>query len=123
MSVITALRSSITRFQGLPAAHSEQLSGQQRRPLAGLERFFRTLAQGVVLGQMLQQDLTECHDARQEIVDVMYNASSQSSECFHLLGLVQLLLEFPSLLFKLLSFGDILSDGNDSDGSARQPRT
>ena len=71
---------------------------------------------------MLQQDLTECHDARQEIVDVMYNASRESSNCFHLLGLVQLLLELPSLLFELLQFSNILSDGNDSEGPARALR-
>ena len=62
---------------------------------------------GARTGQLPEQELPVNRDARQGVVDLMYDASSELSECRQFFGVNH-------LTFELADLGTVLSDGDSA---------
>ena len=74
------------------AAEREELPRQRARLVARLEDLFRQMLD-IRLGTVERKDLGASTDDRQEVVEVMGDATGEVSNCLHLLGLVKARLE------------------------------
>src|SRR5262249_31404484 len=81
-----------TRLKDLLAAEQEQLPRQASRALAGLAYLLEQLAR-FLLRLLLQHQRGAAVDHREQVVEVMRDATRQPADRFHLLGVTQLLFE------------------------------
>ena len=63
--------------------------------------------QRVFLVHLCSKERSIPHEGREDIIEVMGDATGKNTDSLHLLGLVQLGLKFLFLLFRLLVFGDV----------------
>ncbi len=78
----------------------------------------QTVADGAILGNVFQQHLGIADNGEQDIVKIMGNAAGQGADGFHLLGLVQPILEFHLLCFRLFARGNILKNAGKPVGES-----
>src|SRR5690606_8430707 len=76
----------------LPPAERQQLAGEPRRALGGAADLLEILAALVVGLEARQHELGEAEDGGGEIVEVVGDAASESTEGLHLLRVAELLL-------------------------------
>ena len=82
------------RLQHLAAAEREQLPRERRGARGGLADLVRVAAEALVV-EALDQELAVAGDGRQQVVEVVGDATRQPPDRLHLLRLPQLLLEGP----------------------------
>ena len=87
----------IKHLQGLRvlSAEGQKLAGQVRSPLRGGHYLFQIRARAAVAGQLIQREFCVGADHHQEIIEIMSNATSKTSDGVRLLRLLQLLFELP----------------------------
>jgi hypothetical protein len=68
---------------------------------------------GCAVGRLLQQDVAEGDDRHQRVVEVVSDAASQRAERFHLLRLMELLLELVALPLRLAQLGRVAADADE----------
>ena len=90
----------------LPAAEGQQLGRQRGCAAPGVQDFLQIGVRGMRRLELIQCQLGEAHDHRQQIVEVMSHAGRELSDGFHLLRL-------PGLLFDVPPFGDVLDDRDE----------
>ena len=78
-------------------AEGEQLAGERRGPVRRFAHLLDVLPLRIVPAQVLEQQVAVARDHREQVVEVVRDAASQSAHRLHLLRLHQLLLQ-PSLL-------------------------
>ena len=98
--------------RGAALGEGEQLPGQTLGLLAGIVRGSQALTALVSQGlecQHAQPDVAK--NGGKDVVEVVGNATGQSPDGFHLLGLHQMGLQFGPLVFDPLALGDISDQG------------
>ena len=96
------------RLEHLLAGEREQLAGQVRRALAGPADLRDVLADRVVRRELGEGHVAVAEDRRQQVVEVVGDASGELADALHLLGLAELLFELPAL-------GDVHDGALDDD--------
>ena len=79
----------------LLAAKGQQLLGQGRGPVAGLQDIFQVAIERIVFKDLGPHEFAVARDGHQEIVEIVGHAPGQPAHRFHLLGLEELLLPGP----------------------------
>ena len=77
----------------LPAAEGQQLLGQGRGPVAGLQNVFQVAVKRIVLEDLGPHEFAVARDGHQEIVEIVGHPAGQPAHRLHLLGLEQLPLQ------------------------------
>ena len=90
--------------QDLPAAEGEQLSGQRRGAIGGVEDLLDVGVQRRAL-QGLHQQLRVAANRGEQVVEVVRDAARQPADRLHLLRVTQLFLELAARRFGGLPFG------------------
>ena len=103
--------------QHLLAAEGQELVGQDGRLLSGLLDYRNILDQTAFPGQRPLHQLAVADDHRKNVVEIMGNAPGKAADGFHLLDLVELLLQFLLLFLRLFPGGNV-PDHMDQTGQA-----
>jgi hypothetical protein len=80
-------------LDGLPPAEQEELLGEVRRPLGGLEHARDVVPPRVVVRHVHERDVPVPDDGRQDVVEVVGHPPRQGPDGFHLLGMEVLRLQ------------------------------
>src|SRR5262245_59335874 len=109
-------------IQRLPARKGKQTARQRRRALSAAHRISECAAERSVDGRlnrlMLSRFKIADHDHK-EVVEIVFDASAQLANCFHLLRDGKLLLSSLKLLLSFTSFGDVSGYFRKADKLAR----
>ena len=95
---------------GLFAGEGEKLAGQVRGTFRRLADTLQVRGQFLIRINLAQGQLCMAKDHAQHVVEVVGDPSGQTAYGFHLLGLGQLALQLPPLLFGPLPIGDVPDD-------------
>ncbi len=106
-------------LQHLAAAHREEPANERGRPLTGLQRLLRALAERMTFGELVEHDFREAGERGEEIVEVVRDPAGETAHRLHLGGVLQLLLEPLPLALRTLPLADVVDEG-DRDRSARR---
>ncbi len=96
----------------LLAREGQQLTGQVRGPLGGLDDLLDVGADLRALPQLLEDHVRIARDAGEQVVEVVGHATSELTDRLHLLRLPQLLLQPRALLLVALALGDVEEGGD-----------
>src|SRR4051794_21782279 len=91
------------RFQHLATAECQQLAGECSRTIRGLADLLHFVAHWIALSDFAQHQVAVALDDREEIVEIVSDATRESSYGFHFLRMAKLVL-------KLSPFGDVFGD-------------
>ena len=86
-------QAKLGRLHGLAATEREQLLGQRGSAPRRRQNLVQIAALGVVLEQVLTQQLGVALDDHEQVVEVVRHAACQSPDGFHLLRLAELRFE------------------------------